>query len=35
MTNLIYSPMIPNEQKIGFKGIAHIFFGFDSECRNF
>ena len=31
MTNLNYSPMMPNKQKISFQAIAH-FFGFDSQC---
>ena len=28
---LLYSQTKPNEQKHRFQGIAHIFFGFDSE----
>ena len=31
MTNLIYSLMKPNQQKIGFQGTARVFFGFVSE----
>ena len=34
MANLIHSPVMPNEQKIGFHGIAH-FFGIDSERSQF
>ena len=31
MKNLIYIQMKPNEQKICFQGIAHVFLCFDSE----
>ena len=31
MTNLVYNQTNPNEQKIGFHGIAHVFFGFISQ----
>ena len=33
MTKLLYSQMTttPNEPKNRFQGIAHVFFGFDSE----
>ena len=31
MINLIDTQMIPNEQKIRFRGIAHDFFVVDSE----
>ena len=28
MTNMVYSQMKPNEQRIRFQGIARVFFGF-------
>ena len=28
MENFIYNQMKPNEQKLRFQGIAHVFFGF-------
>ena len=31
MTNLFYDQMKPNEQKICFEGIAHVFFGLLSQ----
>ena len=35
MTNLIYSQVIPNEQKIRFQGIAHDFFCLRLEFSKF
>ena len=31
MANLFYDQMKPNEQKISFEGIAHVFFGLVSQ----